>query len=73
MRELFTAHWSKVFVAEGLSLRDLSFVEPLGVGFHAVTRARVEPADSVAVIGCGTVGLGAIAAASRRKAECHRR
>jgi len=69
MRELFTAHWSKVFVAEGLSLRDLSFVEPLAVGFHSVSRARVESTDTVAVIGCGTVGLGAIAAASRRRAK----
>jgi threonine dehydrogenase-like Zn-dependent dehydrogenase len=69
MRERFTAHWSKVFVADGLSLRDLSFVEPLAVGFHSVVRGRVEASDTVAVIGCGTVGLGAIASASRTGAK----
>ncbi|HXE11977.1 MAG TPA: zinc-binding alcohol dehydrogenase family protein [Bryobacteraceae bacterium] len=69
MQELFTAHWSKVFVAEGLSLRELSFVEPLAVGFHSVSRSRVQPEDTVAVIGCGTVGLGAIAGSARAKAK----
>lgn len=69
MRERFTAHWSKVFVADGLSLRDLSFVEPLAVGFHSVARGRVRSSDTVAVIGCGTVGLGAIASAARSGAK----
>jgi threonine dehydrogenase-like Zn-dependent dehydrogenase len=65
MKEFFTAPWQKVFVAEGLSLRELSMVEPLAVGFHSVNRGRVQPSDTVAVLGCGTVGLGAIAAAAR--------
>jgi threonine dehydrogenase-like Zn-dependent dehydrogenase len=65
MRELFAVPWQKVFVAEGLSLSELSFVEPLAVGFHSVTRSRVQSSDSVAVIGCGTVGLGAIAGSAR--------
>jgi threonine dehydrogenase-like Zn-dependent dehydrogenase len=65
MKEMFTAQWQKVFVADGLSLRELSFVEPLAVGFHSAARARVQSSDVVAVIGCGTVGLGAIAASSR--------
>lgn len=69
MQELFIAHWSKVFAAEGLSLRELSFVEPLAVGFHSVSRSRVQTEDTVAVIGCGTVGLGAIAASARAKAK----
>jgi threonine dehydrogenase-like Zn-dependent dehydrogenase len=69
MKEFFTAPWEKVFVAEGLSLRELSMVEPLAVGFHSVNRARVQQSDRVAVIGCGTVGLGAIAAAARLGAD----
>lgn len=69
MKEFFTAPWQKVFVAEGLSLRELSMVEPLAVGFHSVNRGRVQPSDSVAVLGCGTVGLGAIAAAARKGAN----
>jgi L-galactonate 5-dehydrogenase len=64
MKGFFTAPWQKVYRAEKLSLRELSLVEPLAVGFHAVERGRVTAADVVAVIGCGTVGLGAIAAAA---------
>lgn len=69
MTEYFKVPWQKVFVANGLSLRDLTLVEPLGVGFHTVTRGRVTKDDSVAVIGCGGVGLGAIAAAAFRGAN----
>jgi threonine dehydrogenase-like Zn-dependent dehydrogenase len=68
MCEFFTVPWEKAFPAGGLSLRELSLVEPLAVGFHAVARGRVSPDDVVAVIGCGAVGLGAIASAARRGA-----
>jgi len=68
MKSYFTASWKKVYRAEGLGLRELSLVEPLGVGFHAIERARVEAEDVVAVIGCGMVGLGAMASAAARGA-----
>ena len=44
-------------------------VEPLTVGFHAVRRGRVTAADTVAVFGCGGVGLGAISGAAFRGAK----
>jgi threonine dehydrogenase-like Zn-dependent dehydrogenase len=47
-----------------LSLKELCLVEPLTVGFHAVARGRVNAQDTVAVFGCGGVGLGAISAAA---------
>src|ERR1700753_1591940 len=47
-----------------LSLQELCLVEPLTVGFHAVARGRVTAKDTVAILGCGGVGLGAVAAAS---------
>jgi threonine dehydrogenase-like Zn-dependent dehydrogenase len=68
MTSFFVAPWQKVFPANGLSLRELSLVEPLGVGFHAVERARITGGDTVAVVGCGTVGLGAMASAARHGA-----
>jgi threonine dehydrogenase-like Zn-dependent dehydrogenase len=46
-----------------LTIKELCIVEPLTVGFHAVARGRVRETDTVAVFGCGGVGLGAIAAA----------
>jgi threonine dehydrogenase-like Zn-dependent dehydrogenase len=47
-----------------LSLKELCLVEPLTVGFHAATRGRITKHDTVAVFGCGGVGLGAISASA---------
>ncbi len=68
MSEFFKVPWQKVYAAEGLSLRELSLVEPLSVGFHSAERGRIQSSDIVAVLGCGTVGLGAMAAAAARRA-----
>jgi 2-desacetyl-2-hydroxyethyl bacteriochlorophyllide A dehydrogenase len=51
-----------------LTPKELCLVEPLTVGFHAVSRGRVTAADTVAILGCGGVGLGAVAAANARGA-----
>jgi threonine dehydrogenase-like Zn-dependent dehydrogenase len=52
-----------------LSLEELCLVEPLTVGFHAVARGRVAEGETVAIFGCGGVGLGAIAGAAFRGAR----
>lgn len=52
-----------------LSMRELCLVEPLTVGFHAVARGRVTASDTVAIWGCGGIGLGAIAASAFRGAN----
>lgn len=52
-----------------LTLKELCLVEPLTVGFHAVARGRVAAEDTVAIWGCGGVGLGVVAAASSRGAR----
>jgi threonine dehydrogenase-like Zn-dependent dehydrogenase len=59
----------KIFVAEGLNLEELCIVEPLTVGFHAIARGRVTEKDSVAIFGCGAIGLGAVAASAFRNAQ----
>ncbi len=69
MTEYITVHWSILFSSDKLSHKELALVEPLTVGFHAVNRGRVSSCDKVAVIGCGIVGLGAIAASANRGAE----
>jgi threonine dehydrogenase-like Zn-dependent dehydrogenase len=58
----------QLYVAN-LTIKELCLVEPLTVGFHAVARGRVSAEDSVAVFGCGGVGLGAIAASNFRNAK----
>jgi len=52
-----------------LTPKELCLVEPLTVGFHAVSRGRVTADDRVAVFGCGGVGLGAIAGSISRDAR----
>jgi len=52
-----------------LTPRELCLVEPLTVGFHAVARGRVTVDDTVAVFGCGGVGLGAVAGSKARGAR----
>lgn len=64
LTDFITVPHEKLIVADGLALRELSLVEPLTVGYHAVRRGRVTEADTVTVLGCGGVGLGAIAAAA---------
>ena len=39
------------------------------MGFHAVARGRITEKDTVAIFGCGGVGLGAIAASAFRNAK----
>lgn len=51
-----------------LQLEELCLVEPLTVGAHAVARAQTASSDTVAIFGCGGVGLGAIAASAFRGA-----
>ena len=52
-----------------LTPKELCLVEPLSVGFHAVARGRVTGDDNVAILGCGGVGLGAVAASNSRGAR----
>ncbi|MEO8736358.1 MAG: zinc-binding alcohol dehydrogenase family protein [Edaphobacter sp.] len=68
MTEYISVPTEKLYAAK-LSIRELCLVEPLTVGFHAAARGRVTAEDTVAVFGCGGVGLGAIASAAFRGAE----
>lgn len=53
-----------VMVEESLPFPLPALVEPLSVGFHAARRGRVQAGDTVLVMGCGMIGLGAIMAAA---------
>ena len=69
MGEYFALPWQKVIPAPRLSTRECALVEPMSVGFHAVSRGQVTDIDTVLVIGCGMVGLGAVVRASLRGAR----
>lgn len=68
MRERFSMPVGKLYTAD-LPIEELCMVEPLTVGFHAVSRGRVTDSDIVAIYGCGGVGLGAVSAAAFRGAR----
>lgn len=68
MCEYAVLPWTKIIPAEGLSPRDCALIEPMSVGFHAVSRAQVVDNEWVVVIGCGMVGMGAVIRASLRGA-----
>jgi threonine dehydrogenase-like Zn-dependent dehydrogenase len=66
--EYIAVPYERIFPAK-LTLKELCLVEPLTVGFHAVARGRVTAEDTVAILGCGGVGLGAVAASGFRGAQ----
>ena len=68
MREYLAVPWTKIIPAEGISPRDCALIEPMSVGFHAVSRGQVVDNELVMVIGCGMVGMGAIVRAALRGA-----
>ncbi|MBO7568789.1 MAG: zinc-binding alcohol dehydrogenase family protein [Bacteroidaceae bacterium] len=68
MKEYIVMPWEKIISAGTLSAKTSALIEPMSVGFHAVNRAQVTDVDTVMVIGCGMVGMGAIVRAVTRGA-----
>jgi 2-desacetyl-2-hydroxyethyl bacteriochlorophyllide A dehydrogenase len=44
--------------SDGLTLDQITMVEPLAIGAHAVQRASIQPHDQVLVMGAGPIGIG---------------
>lgn len=68
MQEFLVLPWTKIIPAQGLNSQECALIEPMSVGFHAVSRGQVTDIDTVVVIGCGMIGLGAIVRAGLRGA-----
>jgi threonine dehydrogenase-like Zn-dependent dehydrogenase len=68
MAEYAVLPWQKIIPAEGISARDCALIEPMSVGFHAVSRGAVQDGEYVMIIGCGMVGMGAVVRAALRGA-----
>lgn len=69
MTERINLPYQKLLTSPKLSPAEMALVEPLTVGFHAVDRGAVTADDTVAVYGCGAIGLGVIAGAAVRGAR----
>lgn len=60
MREAFTLPARKLHPSATLTFDQLALVETLGIGCHAVERARLERDEFALVVGAGPIGLAAI-------------
>jgi 2-desacetyl-2-hydroxyethyl bacteriochlorophyllide A dehydrogenase len=67
--EYLAIPFRKVFPAPQLSAEEAACAEPMSVGWHAVNRLKVKEGEKVLVLGCGVIGLGAIAAAAYKGAH----
>ena len=52
-----------VALPDGLDVADACLVEPAAVAWHGVVRATIQPGERVVVVGGGSIGLLAVAAA----------
>jgi L-galactonate 5-dehydrogenase len=69
LTDFIAVEWRKL-VRAPFGLRELALIEPLSVGFHAVDRANITAQETVLVLGCGMIGLGAIAGAGLERHAC---
>ena len=60
---------AQLYCRPGLSLDQLVLVETLGVGWHAVQRARPQATDTVLVLGAGPIGLAVAQCVQDRVAQ----
>jgi len=49
--------WTVAKIPADMSFHEATLLEPLSIAVHAASRACVSPADTVVVIGAGTIGL----------------
>lgn len=58
MTEFVTAPREAIIpLPDGFTAEDAAFLEPVGIGIHALKKADLQLADSVAILGCGPIGL----------------
>ena len=58
--------WRLFAVPDGMPMDVAALAEPVAVGMHAVEQAEARTGDTVAVFGCGPIGLAAIATLADR-------
>jgi 2-desacetyl-2-hydroxyethyl bacteriochlorophyllide A dehydrogenase len=69
MREQFSLPAEKLHPSEALTLDQLALVETLGIGCHAVERARIEKGEFALIIGAGPIGLATVQFAAAAGAQ----
>lgn len=68
MCEYAALPWTKIIPAGEITSRHCALIEPMSVGFHAVSIGGITDNEYVMVIGCGMIGIGAMVRAILRGA-----
>lgn len=63
---IFPADARNYHVPESLTLQEAVYIEPLACAIHAVQRGEIGMDDVVVIAGCGSLGLGMVAAARQK-------
>ena len=58
MQEQITVPADILLPANNLSDDQMAIVEPLAIGAHAIRRADIKQGETIAVVGCGPIGIG---------------
>lgn len=58
MQEQISVPVDLLLPANNLSFEEMAIVEPLAIGAHALRRANLKEGETIAVIGCGPIGIG---------------
>lgn len=61
----------RIIPGEGLLVQELALIEPFSIGYHALSRAKIEPTDKILVVGAGPIGLFALISAKLRGASVY--
>ena len=69
--EYITMPLERIYDGKGLPAKTLALIEPFCISYHGVSRGKVEKGDKVLVIGAGTIGVLAAAAANARGGEVY--
>ncbi len=69
MAEYISIPLNKIHKSDSLSFDQLALVETLGIGLHAVNRARLSEGEKVLIIGAGPIGLGVAQFCKLQKAQ----
>lgn len=69
MCEYAVLPWTKIIPAGEIPSRHCALIEPMSVGFHAVSIGGITDNEYVMVIGCGMIGIGAMVRAILRGAN----
>ena len=69
--EYITMPVERIYDGKGLSPLQLALIEPFCISYHGASHADIKPGEKVLVIGAGTIGVLAAAAAKAAGAEVY--